>query len=35
MTQDEVKQVNVLRAFKIRSWQNDITFGEVDHVSYK
>jgi hypothetical protein len=34
MTQDEVKQVNLLRAFKLRDWDSDITFGEVDHVRY-
>jgi hypothetical protein len=35
MTQDEVKQVNLLDAFKITAWHIDMTFGEVEHVRYK
>jgi hypothetical protein len=35
MNEDEVKQVNILHAFKIFQWHNDMTFGEVDHVRYK
>lgn len=33
-SQSEIKQQDLLKMFNIHEWEDDLVFGDVDHVRY-